>query len=1641
MATVSGQVIFDLNRSSTLSPGDPGIANVPVILQNIETGARLVVLTDTYGNYAFINVPNGNYRIVEAFGTAGGVLTPGDFSTATLGPVPIATTPPISFVSNPPIGSTNLDSTTPNTVLITVTDNDITNQNILNGPVIYTPIQNILDPCVTVSDTNLITDADNGTFGFFLAGTPANTGPATEPYPGVTPDFTYVVPDPTTYTPIDGEYTVQNILNNAMSNQIGAWWRIADHTTGNETGRMMIVNGFNPGAVFFESTVNVTPNTNYLFSTWILNLFTTTGYPPAQLGVRILDQNGNNLYQAALGELIPVNTTAPEWREIGTVINSQNNTQLTVEFFSEGEAVIGNDYAIDDVSLKEVEIPTLTPVKSISTPTATIGDIATYTIQLTNTCRSPLTNVFFTDIIPNGLVFVPDSVTVNNNPFLGVDPNIGFALPDIAGGTSVEVTFNVRVENLPNPNPIDNSAVLNYSYTPVEGGIPNNFTVESNPVPLLVENEPEADITVVKGASSNPVQRGELLTYTMFIQNDGPDDAENVIVTDNIPDSIIEAEYSIDGGLTFNPWEGSLDLGTFVNGESRPILIRGIVSNTASGTIGNTATVTSTTRDPNPDNNTSTVEIVVVSEADLSVVKGANPPIASRGQEVVYSIRVRNDGPDDAENVIVTDDIPDSIINPKYLEGGFIPWTGSLNLGTLEAGESESITILGTVSDTAIGPVTNTATVTSTTRDPNLDNNTSTVDIYVSVNADMRIVKQANLYRVSRGEEVTYTVTVINDGPDDAENVIVTDDIPDSILDPEYSIDGSPFTPWTGDHLELGTFANDETRIILIRGIVSQAASGRIENTAIVSSTTPDSDPNDNESTASVTVEPEADVSVVKSASPSPVQRGELLTYTIVVTNDGPDDARAVYLNDSLPLSLLNPEFSLDNGATFRPLPPIYPISLSTIEAGGTRNVIVRGIVSDIASGTISNTAILTSITPDPNPDNNTSTVDVEIEEEQEADLSVTKQSSVPNATPGEEFIYTITISNNGPNAAQDVLLTDIIPTPVLNPEFSLDGVNFQPWTGRLNLDTVAPGQVITVIIRGTISPDATGVITNTAVINSSTPDPNFDNNTSTIEDSITPIDNEADLSATKQSSIPNATPGEEFIYTITISNNGPNIAQDVLLTDIIPTSVLNPEFSLDGVNFQPWTGHLNLDTVAPGQVITVIIRGTISPDATGVITNTAVINSSTPDPNFDNNTSTIENPITPIGTEADLSLIKQSNILNATPGEAFSYTITVSNAGPDAAQDVILTDTIPILLLNPEFSLDGVNFQPWTGRLNLDTVAPGQVVTIIIRGTVSPDATGVISNTAIINSSTPDPNFDNNNSTIENPITPIGTEADLKVIKRGNTPIVISGGPISYTITVSNTGPDTAQNVLLTDVIPSSVLNPVFSLDGGATFQPWEGNLNLGTIPPGQVITIIIRGTVSPDATGMITNTAVINSSTPDPNFDNNTSTIETIIKPAVIPSADISIVKLVNKRKAFVGDCITFKIIISNAGPLDAENVILIDNVTDFLKRAVVSTDNRVTYDPWKGLIILDNLPVGTSKVIFLSGIILPTSAHKIINTANVFSTTPDLNLKNNTSTVTVKIMKGCPDHCHHYDSTDNDCYCPDSYPSNYPYCESDD
>lgn len=616
MATLSGRVIFDRDRSASLTSGDTGIASVPVVLQDLSDGSRLTVLTASDGTFLFTNVPAGSYRLVESYGQQDGVPSPGSFANAVSGPVPEGMDPPLSLAIDPPAGANHLDSLTPDTLLLTVSGADLSNLYFFDGPVIYTPIQTSLDPCAVISGENLIQAADGGTFGTFPAGTPANTGAPAEPYPGVTPDFTYVLPDPEVYTPFGGEYTVQNIMNNALSEAIGAWWRIADHTAGNETGRMMVVNGYNPGAVFFREQVTVTPNTSYLFTAWILNLFRVGGYPDPRLGVRVTAQDGSILYSATLGTEIPVSPAAPQWKQIGSVLNSRNNTSLTVEFLSEGPEVIGNDYAIDDISLNEIQIPTFVPQKTVDSSTAAVGDTVTFTVTLSNPCESPLTGLCFRDPVPAGLSFLPGSVEINGEAAGTADPNAGFSLPDLPGGQTVTISFSAVVSSLPEPNPVSNQAFFQYAYTPVPGGIPGAYETASNMVTVLVQPPTESgvDLQLQKTVSPAFLFPGDCASYTLILTNAGPDTARQAVIVDPLSPALTGACVSVVNGGSQSqpqPWRGSYAAGDLAPGASVILRITGRIDPCFCGVLENTAAAYSLDQELHPENNTASAVLTV----------------------------------------------------------------------------------------------------------------------------------------------------------------------------------------------------------------------------------------------------------------------------------------------------------------------------------------------------------------------------------------------------------------------------------------------------------------------------------------------------------------------------------------------------------------------------------------------------------------------------------------------------------------------------------------------------------------------------------------------------------------------------------------------------------------------------------------------------------------------------------------------------------------------------------------------------------------------------------------------------------------------------------------------------------------------
>jgi uncharacterized repeat protein (TIGR01451 family) len=166
---------------------------------------------------------------------------------------------------------------------------------------------------------------------------------------------------------------------------------------------------------------------------------------------------------------------------------------------------------------------------------------------------------------------------------------------------------------------------------------------------------------------------------------------------------------------------------------------------TVGSVITNTATVVALL-DPNTGNNTATTETTVAAaRADVSVTKSDTPDPVLAGADLTYLINVTNNGPSDAQTVILTDSLPagTTFVSLSQTQGPVfscatppVGGTGTVSctIATLALGASASFTVVVHVDATAaVGSViTNTATVTTTTTDPNGDNNTATATTTVT---------------------------------------------------------------------------------------------------------------------------------------------------------------------------------------------------------------------------------------------------------------------------------------------------------------------------------------------------------------------------------------------------------------------------------------------------------------------------------------------------------------------------------------------------------------------------------------------------------------------------------------------------------------------------------------------------------------------------------------------------------------------------------------------------------------------------------------------------------------------------------------------------------------------------------------------
>lgn len=399
-------------------------------------------------------------------------------------------------------------------------------------------------------------------------------------------------------------------------------------------------------------------------------------------------------------------------------------------------------------------------------------------------------------------------------------------------------------------------------------------------------------------------------------------------------------------------------------------------------------------------------------EADLQIVKSAASGVIVPGTNSTYALDVRNNGPDAAQGAVVADRLPDGLSFVSASPGcSFANGTVTCRLSSLAAGASDKFTVVAHVAGSVDHRITNTAHVFSNTRDNNPANDTSTTTQPLNQRVDLAITKTSSRTIVPPGGQVNYTLVVTNNGPSDATGVTVTDDVPTGLsLVTAHPAQGS-CTISGALSCSLGWLAAGGSTQILVTANVASGFHGSLSNVAKVTPDQLDTNPANNTSMATVAVptpappsEPTSDLAIVKRVSSGSAFPGRKLTYTLSVTNHGPDAATGVRVTDtsSLPLRVLSAHSSQGSCHAGRPLTCL----LGTIRARA--HVTITVVAKVKAAGEQINAASASSASQDTNSSNNLSRAKSKITPV----LRLLKSVSPTVVHAGHQTIYAIKVTN-----------------------------------------------------------------------------------------------------------------------------------------------------------------------------------------------------------------------------------------------------------------------------------------------------------------------------------------------------------------------------------------------------------------------------------------------------------------------------------------------------------------------------------------------------------------------------------------------------------------------------------------------------
>ena len=903
-----------------------------------------------------------------------------------------------------------------------------------------------------------------------------------------------------------------------------------------------------------------------------------------------------------------------------------------------------------------------------------------------------------------------------------------------------------------------NGTLIKYSIDEVDVGVPGYTTEITNSTPYnwTVNNTFVPDHN--KTANETKVFYHDSVKYNITVTNIGTGVYNKTLtIVDSMPYGLeynmtvsITGAHVIQEGVYDKEANNVTWIITDIDPDT-PAIITILVRTYDIGNLTNNVTLIG----PNGYNKTVNATVEVEPIVDVSVVKTVDKPEYFIGDIVVWTVKVANAfNGSTATNVKLNEALPSqfTLVNYTVTKGTYENdvWT----IGTMGNGTEETLTLYTRAKTN--GTFTNYVNVTCNETEWNYTNNYDNATVNIIKNIP---IKEVNNSKPVYHENVTYYLTVVNPGNVTyVNNLTVVDSLPDGVdyLETLYitgadvvvnsTVSGKNVS-WVITNISAGS-----TAVIAVKA-QANAVGIKVNNETIIYP-----DGYSQKVNATIDVQPIVDVSVVKTSDNHVYYMGDLVVWTIVVSNaDNGTDATEVVLYDVLPSEF---EF-MDYDATTGYYDGDEGVWYIGFMGNGTSETLTINSIAIKVGYNVTNVAEVTAHEDEWDLTNNIDNETVDIIPNipiRLADLEIVKLVSNPNAHYGEIINWTITVTNLGPDTAVNTIVNEVIPAGLKVLNVFGGEIEDNVWhIGDLEyLDSA------TLIIETEVEV-SNATIVNVVNTTSDTEDPDESNNHASNRTVVPP---EADLEIIKIVSDKAPHKGDIITWTIKVINHGRDAAVNTVVTDKLPFGLVYRSDDSNGA-YNHVTGIWNVGTLAKGESAVLKIR-TLVDTTNATIINIANVSSDTPDPDMTNNKAKNSTTVPP---EADLMLIKDVDKYNVRVGEKVTFTIVVINFGPDTAVNTRAFDVLPEGLKLISFKVSHGVYDPITGVWTIGDLKNGESASLTIVAEAL--KTGVIVNEAYVVSDTYDPNMTNNYDNATVTVVEPGEPTILQLHPTGN-PVVM---------------------------------------------------------------------------------------------------------------------------------------------------------------------------------------------------------------------------------------------------------------------------